>query len=306
MKNRVNKSSFQCKVVNKHVRRIKITTLLLFCLSCCLIAKNTHYQDVSLSLNLHNVTIENAVNEIEKKIDFKFVFTDKAINASHKTTIRVSNGSLVEVLNQLIRNTDLEYRIVRKQIILSKKSQEVSQKSKKISGTVTDPYGEPVTGANVMEKGTTNGVITDLEGKFVLNVEEQSVIQIKYIGYIMQEFVPGNKTEFHLILQEDLQNLDEVVVIGYGTQKKRDLTGAVSSIKLEDTPLPTVSTISHVLAGKAAGLQVNTVSAQPGGGASYRIRGAASISAGNDPLIIIDGFPVKDPGGLNAGRYSDG
>ena len=184
----------------------------------------------------------------------------------------------------------------------------LQQSEQKIAGTVVDANNEPVIGANVLVKGTTNGVITDMDGKFALTVSRGAVLQISYIGYITQEIKVTNNTTYTIRLVEDSETLEEVVVVGYGTMKKRDLTGAVTSVKMDDAPVGTISTISHALAGKAAGLQVNTVSAQPGGQSTFRIRGAASSDkAGNDPLIIIDGFPVSDPGSLDSGnQYSDG
>lgn len=185
---------------------------------------------------------------------------------------------------------------------------ESQQENKKITGTVVDTNGEPVIGANVVVKGTTNGIITDMDGKFALTVPNGTVLQVSYIGYASQEIKVTGSTVYTIQLAEDSETLDEVVVVGYGTMKKKDLTGAVASVKMDDAPVGTVSTISHALAGKAAGLQVNTTSAQPGGQSTFRIRGAASSDkAGNDPLIIVDGFPVTDPGTLDSGnRYSDG
>lgn len=184
---------------------------------------------------------------------------------------------------------------------------ESQQENKKITGTVVDTNGEPVIGANVVVKGTTNGIITDMDGKFALTVPNGTVLQVSYIGYASQEIKVTGSTVYTIQLAEDSETLDEVVVVGYGTMKKKDLTGAVASVKMDDTPVGTISTISHALAGKAAGLQVSTASAQPGGRSTFRIRGAASSDkAGNDPLIIIDGFPVSDTGSLGADRYEDG
>ena len=162
----------------------------------------------------------------------------------------------------------------------------------KYSGTITDEKGEPVIGASILIKGTSVGTITDIDGKYVIEAAPGSTLQISYIGYLSAEIQVSNQRSVNLVLEEDAKTLDEVVVIGYGVQKKRDLTGAVSSIKMDDAPVATFSTVSHALAGKAAGLQALQTSAQPGGGAKFRIRGATSINAGNDPLIIIDGFPV--------------
>ena len=139
-------------------------------------------------------------------------------------------------------------------------------------------------------KGAKTGVITDFEGKFTLSVTDNSILIISYLGYVTQNVSVKGQTHFKITLKEDTQSLDEVVVVGYGVQKKRDLTGAISSVKMSDTPIGTFSTTAHALAGKAAGLQVTQSSAQVGGGAKFRIRGETSINAGNDPLFIIDGF----------------
>lgn len=186
-------------------------------------------------------------------------------------------------------------------------AEKAQQNGRRITGTVVDAANEPVIGANVVVKGTTNGVITDIDGNFDLQVSDNAVLQVSFIGYVSQEIKVTQKTTYKIQLQEDAKTLEEVVVVGYGTMKKKDLTGAVASVKMDDTPVSTISTVSHALAGKAAGLQIRTTSAQPGGEATFRIRGAASSEqTGNDPLIIIDGFPVSDVGSLDAGKYSDG
>jgi TonB-linked SusC/RagA family outer membrane protein len=181
------------------------------------------------------------------------------------------------------------------------------QQGGKVIGTVTDEYGA-VAGASVLVKGTTNGTVTDAEGKFAVEgVRNGEVIQVAFLGYDTQEIVFNGQKILNVQLKEDAQALEEVVVVGYGVQKKRDLTGAVTSIKMADEPVATFSTISHALAGKAAGLRVTQSSAQVGGGTKLRIRGETSIAASNDPLVIVDGFPISaasDPSSGN--RYDDG
>lgn len=139
-------------------------------------------------------------------------------------------------------------------------------------------------------KGAKTGVITDFEGKFTLSVTDNSILIISYLGYVTQNVSVKGQTHFKITLKEDTQSLDEVVVVGYGVQKKRDLTGAISSVKMSDTPIGTFSTTAHALAGKAAGLQVTQSSAQVGGGAKFRIRGETSINAGNDPCSSLTVF----------------
>lgn len=184
---------------------------------------------------------------------------------------------------------------------------DVVQQNETCSGIVKDSKGEIIIGASVVVKGTTNGTITDIEGNFSLpNVNKGDIIQISFVGFQTKE-ITWNGTDLTVVLNDDTQALDEVVVVGYGVQKKRDLTGAISSVKMDDAPVNTFSTVSHALAGKAAGLQVTQNSAQVGGGTTFRIRGAASTGAGNDPLIIIDGFPVSSGSALGSGnRYNAG
>ncbi|MDR0698442.1 MAG: TonB-dependent receptor [Tannerella sp.] len=186
------------------------------------------------------------------------------------------------------------------------------QQTIKITGYVTDASGggggDPLIGASVVEKGTTNGIITDVNGNFSITVSSGATLVVSYLGYQPKEvIVEAGKTHYEITLSEDLQALNEVVVVGYGVQKKRDLTGAISSVKMSDEPVGTFSTISHALAGKAAGLNVSQTSAQVGGNTKFRIRGETSINAGNDPLIIIDGFPVtSNPSPGSGNRYSSG
>lgn len=167
----------------------------------------------------------------------------------------------------------------------------VQQNKKQITGQVLDSSGLSVIGANVVEKGTTNGVITDMDGNFTLSVSSDAVIEISFIGFATQEIKVGNKTSFNIVLKEDTEVLDEVVVVGYGTMKKRDLSGAVSQIKSDDLMKGSPTDFSKGLAGKVAGVQVNQSDGAPGGGVSIQIRGTNSFSTSSQPLYIVDGVP---------------
>jgi TonB-linked SusC/RagA family outer membrane protein len=171
-----------------------------------------------------------------------------------------------------------------------------------ISGTVLGPDGDPVVGASVVVKGSTVGVVTGVGGSYTINAPADATLVFSFLGLATKEEAAAGRGRIDVTLSQSDQALDEVVVVGYGVQKKRDLTGAVSSIKMDDAPVATFSTISHALAGKAAGLQVTQNSAQVGGGSTFRIRGATSVNAGNEPLIIIDGFPVNSPSSLGTGN----
>lgn len=277
-----------------------VTTLLSF----TAIASAQH-----ISISVENAKIEEVLSTITTQTGLKVAYSKQVVNLDELVSIQANDEDVNVVLDQLFANTSLTYEIKNDKIYLfDKKSQPIaSQQKTKVKGTVLDIYGDAVIGANVIERGTTNGVITDIDGGFTLDVSENATLQITYIGYISQNIPVKGQTSINIVLSEDSQSIDEVVVIGYGVQKKRDLTGAVSSVKMDDSPVGTFTTVSHALAGKAAGLQVNQSSAQVGGGATFRIRGATSTGAGNDPLIIIDGFPVSNTSNLGSGnRYDAG
>lgn len=163
----------------------------------------------------------------------------------------------------------------------------------KVSGTINDSMG-PIIGANVIEKGTTNGVITDVDGKFTLTVSSKdAVIQISYIGFTSQEFKVGNQTVFNIKLSEDTQKLDEVVVVGYGSQRKSDLTGGIVAVGEEKLQMVTTNNLMDKLAGQIPGMNVTTGNAKPGEDQSLRVRGENSLSADNSPLIVMDGIPYS-------------
>ena len=168
--------------------------------------------------------------------------------------------------------------------------------SKTVSGTVIDQTGEPVIGANVLVKGTTNGVITDLDGRFTLsNVPNNGTISISFIGYKDQEISVAGKTNFQVTLQEDNAMLDEVVVVGYGVQKKSDVTGALTRVGSKELNAKPVSNAFEALQGKAAGVDI-TSSQRPGSVGSIRIRGNRSLNASNTPLYVVDGVPLSAGG----------
>ncbi|MDR1666743.1 MAG: SusC/RagA family TonB-linked outer membrane protein, partial [Bacteroidales bacterium] len=175
-----------------------------------------------------------------------------------------------------------------------------------VRGTVTDISGT-LPGATIAVKGHATAVISGSDGNYTITVPDgNAVLVFSFLGYTTQEIAVGSRAVIDVMLQEVVSALDEVVVVGYGTQKKRDLTGAISSVKVAEMPVQTYSTISHALAGKAAGLQVTQTSAQVGGGAKFRIRGETSTGAGNEPLIIIDGFPVSATDTRVEGEFANG
>ena len=163
-----------------------------------------------------------------------------------------------------------------------------------LTGLVTDAANEPIIGASVVEKGTTNGVITDFDGNFALSVSPKATIIISYVGYATQEVPVNGKTNIRVTLKEDTEMLDEVVVVGYGTMKKSDMTGAISSVDVDDLVKRTTTNPAEALQGKIAGVQVTTVDGAPGADINIRVRGGTSVTQSNEPLYIVDGFQTDN------------
>lgn len=174
----------------------------------------------------------------------------------------------------------------------------VQQQKKQITGKVVDNNNTSIIGANIIEAGTSNGTITDMDGNFSLNVAANAILHVSYIGYLEQEIETEGRTHLNIILKEDTKALDEVIVVGYGTMKKSDLTGAVSSVKTSDIQQTPMTSIDQGLVGRASGVQVIQTSGMPGAVASIRVRGSSSLQAGNEPLYVIDGFPVYSGDGF--------
>jgi len=300
-------------------RIMKICFILLFVFSFQLMALNTEAQEAVIELRTNSITVGQLIEEIEKQTDYLVVYSNREIDANRKVSLRNKSDNVSAYLDEAFAGTDIGYDFENNYIVLMKKAnrnastiaemiRSAQQQGKTITGKVTDINGEPIIGATILIKGTSHGTVTDMDGNYTLtNVPEDAILQFSYVGMESQEISVDGKTVINVTMKEAAELLEEVVVVGYGTIKKRDLTGAVASVKMDDSPVNTISTVIHALAGKAAGLQVSTISAQPGGQATFRVRGAASSdNVGNNPLIIIDGFPVSDPGNLNVGSYSSG
>ena len=272
----------------------------VFLLACSLnVSASIYSQTTKLSLNVKNQSIKDVLYQIENQTDFRFIYESGKINLDRKVSIQVKEQTVETILKQLFENEGITYEITENNLILINPSQtlrkqavqESQQAKKKVTGIVKDQNGEPIIGANVVEKGTTNGTVTDVDGKFSLEIAEGGVLTVSYIGYTSREVAVGNQSSLEIQLREDTEVLDEVVVIGYGTVKKSDLTGSVSSVKSDELLAVPQSQISSALQGRTAGVHVKQTSGAPGGDITVRIRGTNSILGGNDPLYVIDGFP---------------
>lgn len=275
----------------KTKRIMKITTLFSLGVACC-ISASTYAQSYKISINKQNSSIIEILREIEKDSEFTFFFNDNRVNVNRLASVNAKDASLEDVLNQVLNNTGYRYQIIDRQVLIKSAgngSAGTQQNQKVVTGVIKDESGEPVIGANVVEKGTTNGTITDAEGRFSLNVASDATLTVSYIGYVSQEFKVNGRNSFSIALKEDTEMLDEVVVVGYGTMKKKDLTGAVKRVNLENSPAIANTNLSQALVGSTAG--VNTVqSGYAGDDVNISIRGTNSFSASQSPLVVLDGI----------------
>jgi TonB-linked SusC/RagA family outer membrane protein len=227
------------------------------------------------------------------------LFRNNDIDVDRVVRLKNKTGNLIAFLDETFHDTDINYKFQNKYIVLSTQSFVdaaggiFQQSGKRITGTVTDTDGETIIGANIVEKGTMNGVITDIDGHFSLNIAgEEAVLQISYIGYMMQNITVGNQTTLNITLTKDTQVLEEVVVVGYGTQKKINLIGSVAQISSEQLENRPVGLLSHALTGELTGVTIIQRSGKPGdSGGQIRVRGVGSFGASPDALILIDGIP---------------
>lgn len=280
----------------KHLFRMMRNTLLaLFVFAGTAFATESYSQTMKVTVVADNMSTGKVISEIEKQTDYLFVYNVNEVNLKRNVKVNAQNKSVAEVLNKVFEGTDIYYAMEGKNIMLMSKAKdgEVAQQANKVTGIVKDTNGEPIIGVNVTVKGQSIGTITDIDGRFVLDAPKDAVLQITYIGYVSQEVkVSGNK-ELNVVLKEDTETLDEVVVIGYGTAKKSDLTGATAQIKPEALTSSVVGNALESLQGKAAGVAVFNDN-KPGASPSIRVRGSGSITASNEPLYVVDGFPLMD------------
>lgn len=280
------------RCIPKSMRVMRIGLFLLFVMMAQLHAENLYSQNTVINLKLENATVEQVLDKIEKETDFSFLFTDKSVDIDWKVNVDVHDKNIKELLDILFGETNVQYRIVDKQIVLSNRpllAENVNQQ-KKISGKVIDANGDPVIGANVVEKETTNGTITDMSGNFVLFVNPNAVLSVSYIGYVSKDIQVKDRSSFTISLEEDSELLDEVVVVGYGTMKKKDLTGAVGTLKGESLSARKTTQLSTALQGATSGVLVTRDNSAPGATASIKIRGVTTIGE-SSPLVIVDGVP---------------
>lgn len=278
---------------------MKLLFVFCFCFVGLLCANDSYAQRTMISVKAQNLTVKEVLSQIEAQSDFSFFYNDHHIDVDRRVSVVTEQSNIFTLLNEVFKNTNVKYAVRNKKIILSTQIADAPavKQTVQIKGKVTDMFGDPVIGATVMEDGTQNGTITDLDGNFILNTASANVtITVSYVGYMSQTVKAQSGKSLSVILKEDTKTLDEIVVVGFGTQKKVNLTGSVSTVNAEDLLSRPVSNVSQALQGLVPGMNFSYASDGNGGeiGADMKvnIRGAGTIGDGSNasPLILIDGM----------------
>lgn len=290
----------------KHTIRImKTTTAFALIVAFQLNATSLHSQSAKVNINKNNLPLKEFIQEVEKQTDYLFMYSEKEINLEKEVHVNAKNKPVSKVLQEVFNNSGIEYNFNEGYISLSTTKKEpiitsVNQSEKKVSGLVKDANGDPVIGANIAIKGTSMGTITDIDGRFTLNTPEKASLIVSYIGYLPQEIVVGNQSNLTITLKEDTQNLDEVVVVGFGSVKKTNLTSSVAKITDEAVKERPITTLGEAFQGQLAGVRSSsTGGGVPGSDLQIRIRGMNTINGSSDPLYVIDGVPRDNMTDLN-------
>jgi TonB-dependent starch-binding outer membrane protein SusC len=303
-----------------HPKAMSATLLLLLMFFSQVQANDNQQQKITISFQ--KTSIKEILKEIERQTDYRFFYQTDQIDVQKKVDLELSAATVPGVLNELFRGSNVYYEINGKRILLKnnnhleKKSinstiQEITLLGRRgfdlpsvqdfvVKGRVTGEGNEPLPGVNILEKGTLNGTITNLDGSYTLSVSNGNAILVfSFIGMTTEEIALGGRSRIDVKLQTDIKALQEVVVVGYGTVKKSDLTGSVAQVNEEQIKAMPIVALDRAIQGRAPGVHVTQNSARPGGPTTIRIRGTGSVTAGNEPLYVIDGYPIGDLNSIN-------
>ena len=299
----LNHLSLNSSKIHSISRIMKASALLLFAGTFSLMAETAHSQTSIVTISRTNAPIEVILDDIESQTEYLFIYK-KNVNVEEEKTVEVTEVPVSTVLDELFYETNVKYKQRGNYIFLSPSGKgtsivastvpnDASQDKKQVTGIIRDRSGEPLVGVSVIIKGTTNGTATDFDGKFTMEAGDGDVLEISYIGFKEVNIPAQFDSPIVLFMDEDTEMLEETVVVGYGVQKKSDLTGSISSVTSESMENRTSPTVGHALQGKIAGVQILQSSGAPGSSATIRIRGYSSNSS-SDPLYIVDGLKVNN------------
>lgn len=295
MKKKRTKEKFPRWGLKKLLSIMKLIFFFLLLSSNLVWAGQTYAQITLLNLDLDNVALEEVFDAIRQQSEFEFFYNNDQINTTMKVNVKAKDADINTVLKQVLPDI-YEYKVNDRYILINKRKENApivlpqQQEKRDIVGTVTDELGEPIIGANIIEKGTTNGTVTDINGNYILFVKEDAVLHVSFIGYLSRDITIKKETTVDIVLQEDTKTLDELVVVGYGVQKKINMTGSVAAINFEEiAENRPIMNVSSALTGLSAGVQALQGSGKPGSDSgTIRVRGTGTLN-NNNPLVLVDG-----------------
>jgi len=284
--------------IHRSVKKIftvmKLTVIMSLLVITQAFALRSYSQQTLLNLKMANVSVKDVLREIEDKSDFYFLYNNDLIDVNRTVSIDAKNEKIQDVLNQLFADKSVSFLVKERQIVLSPAGtlSAASQQKKTISGKVADSSGSGLPGVSVVLKGTTNGTITDMDGKFTLSsIPENGTLQFSFVGMKLQEVPVEGKTTFNVTMQDETIGIEEVVAVGYGVQKKSDVTGSLVRVGAEEIKSRPVTNAVQAIQGRAAGVDIST-NERPGTVGDITIRGVRSLTASNSPLYVVDGIPM--------------
>ncbi|MBW8325367.1 MAG: TonB-dependent receptor [Prolixibacteraceae bacterium] len=273
-------------------------TLFCFLLAVFGVQASSYSQNTRFNFKYKNTSIKQILDDIKSQSDFEFFYSNDDFDTSTKVDLKISNATVEEVLQKIVDPNSLKYSVIDKTVVISNvKTKEMSgsQQEKTVKGTIKDSGGIPIPGVSVVVKGTTQGSLSDQDGNYTITgITNGTVLQFSFVGMNTKDVPVGNQSVINVTLEENTIGIEEVVAIGYGAQKKRDISTAISSVSSDDLKDKPVSNFAQAISGKMAGVRISNTNAAPGGGTNIVIRGVSSINASNSPLVVIDGFPMKD------------
>lgn len=278
-------------VLKKALFIMRITLMILITSTFNLFATGTYSQTAKVSVHLNQATIKQVLKEIEKSSEFYFLYNDNLINVDKKVDIEADNQQINTILGQLFDSKEIKYEVYDKQIVVSPVNMPLPQNAqRKVSGKVTDPSGSAVPGVSVVAKGTTIGTTTSNDGRYSLVLPgDAKVLLFSFIGMQSQEVILGNQTTLDIVMKEETVGVDEVVVIGYGTQKKSNLTAAVTQVSSDVLQNRPIKSVNEALQGVVAGLNIANVNGAPETAPTLNIRGFTGFNSKGSPLVLVDG-----------------
>jgi len=297
--NRIDLSIHRNGWLKKYFLIMRLTSLLILILTLQLSA-SVWSQTTTMSVKLKNSTLQELFVQIEKSSNYRFFYNNDEVDVNQRISVDAEGKTVGKILTAALEGLPYSFKEMENKLILIERAGipsnvlGSSQQQKSVSGKVTDLSGNSLPGVSVVVKGTTTGVITDMDGKYTLpRVDENATLQFSFVGMKMQEVAVGNKSIINVVLEEETIGIEEVVAVGYGTVRKSDLTGSVTSVKSDEIKAFATSNVMQSLSGRAPGVQVSQNTGAPGGSVSVRIRGTNSIQGSNEPLYVIDGFPFS-------------